>query len=78
VVRSRVILRAIKRIKPGDEITYDYGEQYFDTVIRPIGCKCEKCREKRREWQRKYRRRVKRRLLAAKARRRKAKKRPRG
>src|SRR5919197_3428034 len=29
VVKSEVILRAIKNIKPGDEITYDYGEEYF-------------------------------------------------
>ncbi|HEY7299743.1 MAG TPA: SET domain-containing protein [Xanthobacteraceae bacterium] len=44
-----VILRAIKNIKPGDEITYDYGRDYFDGFIKPIGCKCEKCTEKRRE-----------------------------
>ena len=30
VVRGKVILRAIKRIKPGDEITYNYGEEYFE------------------------------------------------
>jgi uncharacterized protein len=44
-----VILRAIKNIKPGDEITYDYGRDYFDGFIKPIGCKCDKCTEKRRE-----------------------------
>jgi hypothetical protein len=44
-----VILRAIKNIKPGDEITYDYGRDYFDGFIKPIGCKCQKCIEKRRE-----------------------------
>src|SRR5215468_10471007 len=45
----RVFLRARKRIKPGEEITYDYGEDYFDAYLKPIGCKCDKCREKRRE-----------------------------
>jgi SET domain-containing protein len=45
----RVIIRAIKNIKPGDEITYDYGEDYFDVYLKPIGCKCLKCIEKRRE-----------------------------
>jgi uncharacterized protein len=45
----RVIIRAIKKIKEGDEITYDYGEDYFDVYLKPIGCKCVKCVEKRRE-----------------------------
>ena len=46
---KKVILRAIRNIKPGDEITYDYGEDYFDVYLKPIGCKCVKCTEKRRE-----------------------------
>ena len=40
-------LRAIKNIKPGDEITYDYGRDYYLNVITTRGCKCDKCREKR-------------------------------
>jgi hypothetical protein len=44
-----VILRATKNIKPGDEITYDYGRDYFNGFLKPIGCKCLKCVEKRRE-----------------------------
>jgi hypothetical protein len=44
----RVVIRAIKNIKPGDEITYDYGEDYFDIYLKPIGCKCLKCIEQRR------------------------------
>jgi SET domain-containing protein len=43
----RVFIRAIKRIKPGDEITYDYGEDYFAAYLKAKGCKCEKCRQKR-------------------------------
>jgi uncharacterized protein len=43
----RVFLRAIKRIKPGEEITYDYGEDYFAAYLKAKGCKCVKCREKR-------------------------------
>ena len=42
-----VILRAIKNIKPGVEITYDYGKDYLVNVITRRGCKCEKCRERR-------------------------------
>jgi SET domain-containing protein len=43
----RVFLRAIKRIKPGEEITYDYGSDYFEAYLKAKGCKCAKCREKR-------------------------------
>ena len=46
---KKVILRAIKNIKPGDEITYSYGRDYFDVYLKPVGCKCTKCIEKRRE-----------------------------
>lgn len=41
--RGKVILRAIKAIEPGEEITYDYGEEYFDLFIKPNGCRCAKC-----------------------------------
>lgn len=43
----KVIIIARKTIQPGEEITYDYGKDYFDIFLRPIGCKCDKCREKR-------------------------------
>lgn len=43
VSRGRIRIKAVKRIRPGDEITYHYGKNYFDTFIKPIGCKCEAC-----------------------------------
>ena len=46
IVRGKVILRSIKTIRPGDEITYDYGREYFDLIIKPMGCKCVRCRKK--------------------------------
>jgi uncharacterized protein len=46
-IGHRVFLRAIKAIKPGDEITYDYGDDYFRNVITRRGCKCVKCRARR-------------------------------
>jgi SET domain-containing protein len=52
VVRGRVILRAIKKIRPGEEITYDYGEEYFDLFLRPAGCKCVKCLDRRKQGRR--------------------------
>src|SRR5262249_7402976 len=48
VVKGKVILRAITNIKPGDEITYDYGEEYFELFLQPKGCKCAKCIVQRR------------------------------
>ena len=48
ILRSHQIkIRAIKHIKPGDEITYDYGEDHFDAYIKKHGCRCAKCRGKR-------------------------------
>jgi hypothetical protein len=46
---GRVIILAKKNIKPGEEITYDYGENYFEAFIEPLGCLCDKCIEKRAE-----------------------------
>jgi SET domain-containing protein len=45
--KGRLILRAIRPIATGDEITFDYGEEYFDLFIRPLGCQCVKCRDRR-------------------------------
>ena len=63
--KDKVFLRAIKNIKPGDEITYHYGRDYFDAFLKPIGCKCEKCIEKRREERRAKARAAKRRKARA-------------
>jgi SET domain-containing protein len=49
LVKRKLMLRAIKAIKPGDEITYDYGEEYFELFLEPVGCKCAKCRAQRRK-----------------------------
>jgi SET domain-containing protein len=57
-INGKVILRAIKGIQPGDEITYHYGRDYFLNVITPRGCKCVKCRERRRLARTKKRKRV--------------------
>ena len=46
-IGHKVIIRAIKNIRIGDEITYDYGRDYLSNVITRRGCKCDKCRRKR-------------------------------
>jgi SET domain-containing protein len=40
---KRIIIEAIRPIRAGEEITYDYGEEYFEQYIAPAGCKCIKC-----------------------------------
>ena len=60
-VKHVIKIRAIKNIKSGDEITYDYGRDYFDTFIKQVGCKCRACSRKRAKFRRERRRRSRRR-----------------
>jgi SET domain-containing protein len=46
-VKHVIKIRAIKNIKPGDEITYHYGRDYFDSFIKAVGCRCKACAKKR-------------------------------
>ncbi len=41
--RRSVSIHAARAIRPGDEITYDYGREYFERILQPIGCKCVAC-----------------------------------
>ena len=38
-----IYIYAIKNIKAGDELTYDYGKDYWKRIIKPHGCRCGKC-----------------------------------
>jgi hypothetical protein len=49
VRKRRVVIRAIKKIEPGEEINYDYGTDYFKAYLKPIGCKCHACEKKRKK-----------------------------
>jgi SET domain-containing protein len=42
----RVWVWSKRKIKAGEEITIDYGKEYFDDHIQPTGCKCGRCRDK--------------------------------
>lgn len=43
VDNRRIWIWSKRDIQPGEEITYDYGKEYFDDQIKPKGCKCVKC-----------------------------------
>ncbi len=51
-VKHRVFIRALRDIKPGEEITYDYGRDYLKNVIGLSNCKCGRCRRRRARRQR--------------------------
>lgn len=43
LTRNRIWIWSIREIEAGEEITIDYGEEYFDAYIKARGCKCESC-----------------------------------
>lgn len=46
IEQGEINIYAIKRIESGEEITYDYGKEYFNEFIKPIGCQCISCQKK--------------------------------
>ena len=47
ISKGRVWIWSRRNIKAGEEIAYDYGKEYFEGVIQPMGCKCAKCKERK-------------------------------
>jgi uncharacterized protein len=43
VNETRVFIYAKTRISAGTELTYNYGKDYFDDLIKKAGCKCQTC-----------------------------------
>jgi uncharacterized protein len=46
-VKHRVFIFALRNIKSGEEITYDYGIDYLKNVIGRSNCRCSRCRRRR-------------------------------
>ena len=63
-----IVIIASKKIEPDEEITYDYGKDYFAWFVEAGGCRCAWCRAKR------VRKRRKARMLRAEAAKKKSKK----
>ena len=40
---GRILIHAARDIETGEEVTIDYGDEYFEEYIDPAGCKCETC-----------------------------------
>ena len=51
IVDREVFIHAKRRIAPGEEITIDYGEDYWKEHIASKGCRCAPCAEARLESQ---------------------------
>jgi uncharacterized protein len=71
-VKRRVFIIALRNIKPGEEITYDYGWDYLKNVIGLSNCNCGRCRRRRARRQRELRALKKRRALRTLSKRRNA------
>jgi SET domain-containing protein len=41
-----IVIVALRRIEPEEEITYDYGKEYLKFFLETGGCRCAACRRK--------------------------------
>jgi uncharacterized protein len=55
-----IVYKARRKIAPGDEITVDYGKDYFESYITRSRCRCVKCKERRNARQKELRQKQKR------------------
>jgi SET domain-containing protein len=69
-VGHRAFIRAMRNIKPGEEIVYHYGMDYLRNVIGISSCRCSRCRRRKARKAREARARKKR--AAARKRRRRS------
>lgn len=40
---GRILIYCVRAIDRDEELTIDYGDEYFDEFIKPAGCKCDRC-----------------------------------
>jgi SET domain-containing protein len=44
--KGKIVIVALRTIGPGEEITYNYGEEYLEYFLENGGCRCAACRIK--------------------------------
>lgn len=44
--KGGIVIVALRRIEPEEEITYNYGREYLSHILREGGCRCAACRKK--------------------------------
>ncbi|OGG45281.1 hypothetical protein A2673_01690 [Candidatus Kaiserbacteria bacterium RIFCSPHIGHO2_01_FULL_50_13] len=44
ISKGKILVHTQRDIARGEELTIDYGEEYFDEYIKPAGCRCARCR----------------------------------
>ncbi len=50
IIRGQVKIKTRRAIAAGEELTYNYGKEYFTDIIGgKKHCRCEKCRERRKK-----------------------------
>lgn len=43
IYKGRVFIHARRRIRPGEELSYNYGKNYFNEYLKSV-CACPKCK----------------------------------
>jgi len=46
IKKGKVLVFSKRNIEAGEELSYDYGKEFWNEHIKPIGCKCLKCLNK--------------------------------
>jgi SET domain-containing protein len=46
-VGTRVYITALRAIREGEELTYDYGKEYWNDHMGPDRCRCARCLKRR-------------------------------
>jgi SET domain-containing protein len=47
--KGGIVIVAMRRIDPGEEITYDYGREYLDFFFKGGACRCAACGKRARQ-----------------------------
>jgi hypothetical protein len=42
---GHVYIMSLKKIEVDEELTFNYGKEYFNEYIKPKGCRCTKCKK---------------------------------